>query len=55
VAFEDFRQRLGACLGLRVAGRHAVADVEVADDIDREKTSAPSRWRTYGMAQMPRS
>jgi hypothetical protein len=37
VAFEDFRQRLGACLGLRVAGRHAVADVQVADDVDREE------------------
>ena len=37
VAFEDFRQRLGAGLGLRVAGRHAVADVEVADDVDRHE------------------
>ena len=37
VAFEDFRQRLGARLGRRVAGRHAVADIEVADDVDREE------------------
>jgi hypothetical protein len=36
VALEDFRQGLGARLHLGVAGRHAVADVEVADDVDRE-------------------
>ncbi len=36
VAFEDFGQRLGARLLQRVAGRHAVADVEVADEVDRE-------------------
>ena len=36
VALENFRQRLGARLGRRVAGRHAVADVQVADDVDRE-------------------
>ena len=37
MAFEDFRQRLGTGFGLRIAGRHAVADVEVADDIDRDE------------------
>jgi hypothetical protein len=36
VALEDFRQGLGARLGRGVAGGHAVADVEVGDDVDRE-------------------
>ena len=36
VALEDFRQGLGARLHLGIAGRHAVADIQVADDVDRE-------------------
>ena len=36
VALENFRQRLGARFGGGVARRHAVADVQVADDVDRE-------------------
>ena len=36
VALEDFRQGLGARLHLGVAGRHAVADIQIADDVDRE-------------------
>ena len=34
VALENFRQRLGARFHRRVAGRHAVADVQIADDVD---------------------
>lgn len=36
VALEDFRKRLRARFGGRVAGGHAVAHVQVADDVDRE-------------------
>ena len=36
VALEDFGQRLAACLHQRIAGGHAVAHVEIADDVDRD-------------------
>ena len=37
VALENFRQGLGARLFQGVAGRHAVADVDIADHVDREQ------------------
>ena len=36
MALDDFAKRLRPRFGHRVARRHAVADVEVADDIDRK-------------------
>ncbi len=38
---ENLRQGLGARFSLRVAGRHAVADVQVANDVHREPRRSP--------------
>ena len=36
MSLDDFGKRLSTCLGQRIARRHAVAYIEVADNVDRE-------------------
>ncbi len=36
MALENFRQRLGARFHQRVTGRHAVAHIQIADEVDRK-------------------